>query len=100
MQTGCIAQLVMRETNNLPQFSHFREECWVLQYTYVDDIQTSYNNLDQLKVTTAHVEQILKAGVFQFEPWVFSGQSRKESAEKKGWGGNYKDSGPTKPAQI
>lgn len=27
MPAGCIAQLVVRETANLPQFSHLRDEC-------------------------------------------------------------------------
>ncbi len=53
----------MRETANLPQFSHLREECRVLpEDSYVDDILTSHNNLNQLKIITANVEQILKAG--------------------------------------
>ncbi len=82
---GCIAQLAMRETANLPQFSHLREERRVVQEdSYVDDILTSYNNFDQLKIITANVEQILKAGGFELKPWVFSGQNRrKESAGKQ-----------------
>ncbi|KAJ8260443.1 hypothetical protein GJAV_G00182210 [Gymnothorax javanicus] len=39
--------------------------------------------LDQLKVITENVEQILKAGGFELKPWVFSGQSRRESAGKQ-----------------
>ncbi len=82
---GCIAWLAMRETANLPQFSHLREECRVLpEDSYVDDILTSHNNLNQLKIITANVEQILKAGGFELKPWVLSGQSRrKESAGKQ-----------------
>ncbi|KAI7792395.1 gag-pol fusion polyprotein [Triplophysa rosa] len=81
---GCIAQLAMRETANLSQFSHLREECRVLQEdSYVDDILTSCNNLDQLKILAVNVEQILKAGGFELKPWVFSGQSRKESVGEK-----------------
>ncbi|KAJ8278530.1 hypothetical protein GJAV_G00088610 [Gymnothorax javanicus] len=81
---GCIAQLAMRETANLPQFSHLEEERRVLQEdSYVDDLLTSHDNLDQLKVITENVEQILKAGGFELKPWVFSGQSRRESAGKQ-----------------
>lgn len=78
---GCIAQLAMRETANLPQFSHLEEERRVLQEdSYVDDLLTSHDNLDQLKVITGNVEQILKAGGFELKPWVFTGQSRRESS--------------------
>lgn len=49
---------------------------------YVDDLLTSHNNLDQLKVITINVAQILKAEGFELKPWVFSGQNRKESAGK------------------
>lgn len=81
---GCIAQLAMRETGNLPQFSHLEEERRVLQEdSYVDDLLTSHDNLDQLKVITENVEQILKAGGFKLKPWVFSGQSRRESVGKQ-----------------
>ncbi len=79
---GCIAQIAMRKMANLPQFSHLREQCRVVQDdSYVNDILTSHNNLDQLKNIMANVEQILKAGGFELKPWVFSGQNRrKESA--------------------
>lgn len=50
--------------------------------SYVDDLLTSHNDLDQLKAITANVEQILKAGGFELKPWVFSGQN-KESAGKQ-----------------
>lgn len=77
---GCNAQLAMRETANLPQFSHLKEKCRVLwEVSYVDDILTSHDNLDQLKVITKNVEQILKVGGFELKPWVSSGQSRRES---------------------
>lgn len=74
----------MRETANLPQFSHFEEERRVLEEdSYVDDILTSHNNLDQLKSITENVEQILGAGGFKLKPWVFSGESRRESFGKQ-----------------
>ncbi|TKS65757.1 hypothetical protein D9C73_028022 [Collichthys lucidus] len=72
---GCIAQLAMRETANLPQFSHLKEERRVLhQDAYVDDILTSHNTLDQLKRITSNVEQILVAGGFYMKPWVYSNE--------------------------
>ncbi|XP_059209564.1 uncharacterized protein LOC131988465 [Centropristis striata] len=81
---GCIAQLAMRETANLPRFTHLQEEKQVLhQDSYVDDIVTSHDNLDRLRTITANVEQILKAGGFELKPWVFSGQSgRKEFSNR------------------
>lgn len=80
---GCIAQVAMRETANLPMFSHLAEERRVLeQDAYVDDVLTSHNNLSQLKQITANVEQILEAGGFYMKPWVYSGQSgRPESRD-------------------
>ena len=49
-QVGCITQVAMRETANLPQFSHLEEEHQVLQEeSYVDDLLTSHDNLDQLQ---------------------------------------------------
>lgn len=82
---GCIAQLAMRETANLPIFSHFKEERRVLQEdVYVDDILTSHNSMDQLKLITSNVEQILKTGGFHIKPWLYSDQSgRKESRDKE-----------------
>ena len=81
----------MRETANLPQFSHLEEERRVLQEdSYVDDLLTSHNDLDQLKVITANVEQILKAGGFELKPWVFSGQSRRKSPGKQEQGTTQK----------
>ncbi len=79
---GCIAQLAMRETANLPQFSHLTDECQVLhEHSYVDDILTSHNCREKLEVITKNVELILKAGGFALKPWVFSGQ-RKGEREK------------------
>jgi len=73
---GCIAQLAMRETANLAPFIHLNVERQVLQEdSYVDDILTSHNDLDQLKTITANVGHILQAGGFKLKPWVFSGQS-------------------------
>ncbi|KAJ7999296.1 hypothetical protein DPEC_G00213950 [Dallia pectoralis] len=72
---GCIAQVAMRETANLPMFNHLVEERRVLeQDAYVDDILTSHNDLNKLKQITANVEQILEAGGFYMKPWVCSGQ--------------------------
>ncbi|XP_062416584.1 uncharacterized protein LOC119218794 [Pungitius pungitius] len=76
---GCIAQVAMRETANLPMFNHFSEERRALeQDAYVDDILTSHNDLSQLKKITANVEQILEAGGFYMKPWVYSGQSGRQ----------------------
>lgn len=73
---GCIAQVVMHETVNLPMFHHLTEERRALeQDAYVDDILTSHNDLSQLQQITANVEHILEAGGFHMKPWVFSGQS-------------------------
>lgn len=56
----------------------------VLQHdSYVNDILTSHNNLDQLKTITANVERILKAGSFELKPWVFSGQSGRKDCNDK-----------------
>lgn len=47
---GSIAQVAMRETANLPQFTAMVEERWVLvEDTYVDDILTSHNDIEMLK---------------------------------------------------
>ncbi|XP_033975580.1 uncharacterized protein LOC117473794 isoform X2 [Trematomus bernacchii] len=81
---GCIAQLAMRETANLPPFAHLEEEREVLQNdSYVDDILTSHNDFEKLKTITANVEQILKAGGFLLKPWVFSGQSGRKGNDNK-----------------
>ncbi len=66
---GCIAQLAMRETANLPSFAHLEEERRVLQHdSYVDDILTSHNDLRQLQSIVANIELILKAGGFYLKP--------------------------------
>ena len=86
---GCIAQVAMRKTANLPPFSHFKEEKRMLEEdSYVDDILTSHNNLDHLKLVTSNIKQILKAGGFLMKPWVYSDQSgrkgqRSEKMESK-----------------
>lgn len=78
---GCIAQVAMRETTNLPQFSRMVEERRVLmEDSYVDDILTSHNNPDTLEELTKGVEEILKAGGFFLKPWVLSHQSGRRRA--------------------
>lgn len=73
---GCIAQVAMRETANLPQFAAMVEERRVVvEDSYVDDILTSHNDLQILEKITKGVEKILKAGGFSLKPWVLSGQS-------------------------
>lgn len=72
---GCIAQVAMRETANLPKF-YLVEECQVLeQDAYVDDILTSHNSLNRLKQITANIKKILEAGGFHMKPWVYSDRS-------------------------
>lgn len=80
---GCIAQVAMRETANLPMFRHLAQERKVPeQDAYVDDILTSHNDIQQLNQITANVEHILEAGGFYMKPWVYSGQSgRSESSD-------------------
>lgn len=81
---GCIAQVAMRETANLPSFSHFTEEKRVLEEdAYVDDILTSHNDLDHLRRLTANIEHILRAGGFYMKPWVYSSQSGREESKKE-----------------
>ncbi|CAI5659844.1 unnamed protein product, partial [Oreochromis niloticus] len=81
---GCIAQVAMRETANLPSFSHFKEEKRVLEEdAYVDDILTSHNDLDHLRLLTANIEHILRAGGFYMKPWVYSSQSGREEAKRE-----------------
>lgn len=73
---GCIAQVAMRETANLPQFTSMVEELWILtEDCYVDDILTSHDDLQTLIKMTKGVEEILKAGGFSLKPWVLTGQS-------------------------
>lgn len=73
---GCIAQLAMRETGRLSIFHHLEEEHRVVEEeSYVDDILSSHNSLEQLKKITQGVEDILKAGGFFLKSWVWLGQS-------------------------
>ena len=75
---GCIAQVAMRETANLPQFTAMVEERRVLvQDSYVDDILTSHSDLKTLEKITTGVKKILKAGGFSLRPWTLSGQSER-----------------------
>jgi len=78
---GCIAQVAMRETANLPQFAAMVEERRVLvEDSYVDDILTSHDDIKTLEKITKGVEEILKAGGFSLKPWIFSGQSGRSGA--------------------
>ena len=78
---GCIAQVAMRETANLPEFVTMVEERRVLvEDSYVDDILTSHDNLKKLEKITKGVERILKAGGFSLKPWILSGQSGRSTA--------------------
>ncbi|KAJ7991316.1 hypothetical protein DPEC_G00296060 [Dallia pectoralis] len=73
---GCIAQVAMKETANLPQFTDMIEERRALtEDSYVDDILTSHNDHNTLKRITRGVEEILKAGCFFLKPRVISHQS-------------------------
>ncbi|KAM4521343.1 uncharacterized protein PAE49_002487, partial [Odontesthes bonariensis] len=79
---GCIAQLAMRETANLPNFTHLQDERRVIEEdSYVDDLLTSHNDLNRLDQITAGVEEVLKAGGFFLKPWVRSGQSGRKGTE-------------------
>ncbi|XP_034071084.1 uncharacterized protein LOC117545423 [Gymnodraco acuticeps] len=81
---GCIAQLAMQETANLPPFTQLEKEQQVLhQDSYVDDIVTSHNDREQLYTITENVKQILKAGGFELKPWAFSGQSGRKKCGNK-----------------
>lgn len=72
---GCIAQVAMRETANLPQFtSMIAERRIVTEDCYVDDILTSHNDAQALTQMIKGVEKILKAGGFSLKPWVLNGQ--------------------------
>ena len=78
---GCIAQVAMKETANLPQFVDMVEERRALtENSYVDDILTSHNDLKKLERITKGVEEILKAGGFFLKPWVLSCQSGRNGA--------------------
>ncbi len=77
---GCIAQLAMRETANLPSFAHLEEERRVLQLdSYVDDILTSHNDLHCGKYRVD-----LKS--WRISPWIFSGQSGRGEFDNKPFG--------------
>ncbi|XP_061896161.1 uncharacterized protein LOC133645296 [Entelurus aequoreus] len=79
---GCIAQLAMRETASLPNFTHLQDERRVIEEdSYVDDLLTSHNDLNRLDQITAGVEEVLKAGGFFLKPWVRSGQSGRKETE-------------------
>ena len=74
--SGCIAQVAMRETANLPQFSHLVDERSVIQdNSYVDDLLTSGNDPRRLEQILEGVETILRTGGFYLKPWIRSGQS-------------------------
>ncbi|TDH04609.1 hypothetical protein EPR50_G00134580 [Perca flavescens] len=76
---GCIAQLAMRETTELPMFAHLEEERRILEEdAYVDDILTSHNDLQQLDKNTKRVEEILRTGGFFLKLWFRSGQSGRQ----------------------
>lgn len=82
---GCIAQLAMRETANLPSFVHLKEERKVIQQnSYLDDILMSHNDSIQLKAIVANVELILKAGGFLLKPWVFLGVRNQSESKTVG----------------
>ncbi|XP_036068500.1 uncharacterized protein LOC112152419 [Oryzias melastigma] len=77
---GCIAQLAMRETANLQIFTNLEEERRIVEEdSYVDDILTSSNTLENLNENLKGVEQILKAGGFFLKPWILSGQSGRQT---------------------
>lgn len=79
---GCIAEVAMRETANLPNFVHLEDERKVIEEdSYVDDLLTSHNDPDRLDKITAGVKEILKAGGFFLKPWVRSGQGRRQRIE-------------------
>lgn len=82
---GCIAQVAMRETAKLPQFSEMKEERRVIEEdSYVDDLLTSHNDPHRLSKIQEGVEKILKAGGFYLKPWIRSGQSgRRDRTESK-----------------
>lgn len=78
---GCIAQVAMKETANLPQFVDMIEERRVLiEDSYVDDILTSHDDLKTLERIIKGVEEILKTGGFFLKPWVLSHQIGRSGA--------------------
>lgn len=73
---GCLAQVALRETANLHQFSSMVVECQIVsEDCYLDDILTSHNDLQTLSELIKGVEKILKAGRCALKPWVLTGQS-------------------------
>ena len=77
---GCISQVAMRETANLPQFSDMVDEKDVIENNaYVDDLFCSHNNAQRLNDILTGVETILATGGFHLKPWVRSGQSGRQS---------------------
>ena len=73
--SASIAQIAMRETARLPQFSHMTEERRVVEEdSYVDDIMTSHNDKEKLTEITTGVSNLLKGGNFHVKAWVVSGQ--------------------------
>ncbi|KAL1247062.1 hypothetical protein QQF64_022438 [Cirrhinus molitorella] len=80
---GCIAQVAMRETAKLPQFSEMKEERRVIEEdSYVDDLLTSHNDPHRLNKIQEGVERILKTGGFYLKPWIRSGQSGRRDGTK------------------
>lgn len=66
----------MRKKARLPIFIHLEEERRVLEEdSYVEDILTSYDSMEELIKITKGVENILKAGGFILKLWLVSGQS-------------------------
>jgi len=60
---GCIAQVAMRETANLPQFADKVEERRVIvENAYMDDILVSHNDPKRLSEILQGVEAILATG--------------------------------------
>ena len=73
---GCIAQVAMRETAFLPQFTDGVEERQVIvDNAYGDNILVSHNDPQKLSEILKGVETILATGGFYLKPWVLFGQS-------------------------
>ncbi|XP_026082522.1 uncharacterized protein LOC113058643 [Carassius auratus] len=80
---GCIAQVAMRETAKLPQFSEMKEERRVIEEdSYVDDLLTSHNDPHRLNKIQEGVEKILRTGGFYLKPWIRCGQSGRREETK------------------
>ncbi|KAL1279468.1 hypothetical protein QQF64_026141 [Cirrhinus molitorella] len=82
---GCIAQVAMRETAKLPQFSDMKEERRVIEEdSNVDYLLTSLSDPHRLTKIQEGEEKILKAGGFYLKPWIRSGQSgRRDETDSK-----------------